>query len=303
MCEASVQTEEEDIKPILQKRKHSPDLAVQYDDPLEPQEKKAKQAKFVIVNMRQDGVDVKEEVADESIFIRTDSENIDHVVSKIADSHNKNKNRNKKKNKRRQETYYEDDVKEEATDDNDGDDDYFPDTSKGHGRNRTKTETPEAQNGNYDSDIKPYNCSHCPEKYGKLYGLAMHMLCIHDIGEDGKHPCPVCPFNALKMTGLKQHIEEYHQMADGNPPPNPPSLDELYTPRKYNTGGRKERVVLEEPRQADSVPMHKCSHCSAEVKGMIALVRHLADDHKIGTHGKRVCPGCSFTSEYIVFIG
>ncbi len=62
-----------------------------------------------------------------------------------------------------------------------------------------------------DTEEKPFACPRCDDRYGRLYGLAMHLLCCHQVGKPGCHPCPSCSYVGQKMNLLKKHIAEVHE--------------------------------------------------------------------------------------------
>ncbi len=267
MCEASVQTDnsEAEAKPGTRNSVN------------------ATGGKFVIVNMNQT---VKEEVSEDSIFIRTNDDNIDSVMSKIATSSNKHEPASDIDDDTMSDDYFTEDFLDDVKMEDDEDPDFepmIPATNSTRAKTR-KTVQIKKKKAPAKPLEKIHQCKHCPEKYGKLYGLAMHMLCIHNVGKDGEHPCPCCHFIANKMGQLRKHIEDYHENPEGNPPPLPNPLPP-----------KQEPPPKIHPEQAESVPLHRCSQCQEQIKGMINLVKHLAKTHKIGTHGHRICPGCSFT--------
>ncbi len=198
----------------------------------------------------------------------------------------------KRKRKSRESKVVKEEFDESGLFDNDNDDEEFlpePDVNvKVEGGGDENEDSMENSDDDTDgNDVKPHACSMCPEKYKGLYGLAMHLLCIHDVGMKGAYPCPACEYAGSTMVHVKKHIREYHEAG------------KKWTPKESKPSTSSARSSFSQAAYGIEVilPDHQCGECDAIVKGMCALAKHLRSAHGHGGKGSYECPKCDYKGE------
>lgn len=109
-----------------------------------------------------------------------------------------------------------------------------------------------------------FTCPQCPRQFGSLRELFCHM---NSHAEDGKIPCPVCPFRTTTIKNLLEHLSCNHLTVN-----RCVQCDKTFN----NRSNYKKHMV----RHDDSMKK-VCVVCLNEYRGDKALLRHQLCMHKV----------------------
>ncbi len=172
--------------------------------------------------------------------------------------------------------------------------------SEDHNEDATKSANDNDIDGNGpetdpDYDMKPYSCMMCPEKYNRLYALAVHLMCFHDVGKNGKHPCPACDHVSNTMPKLKSHIIETHEESSNGMPTNPdPGTS---SPRKSKRESSGSSAIRSKGGGEDRVIRCEELGCTYETNKRMNFMAHMKYKHSPHLH-KEQCDACGKTFLY-----
>nr|XP_018904908.1 PREDICTED: zinc finger protein OZF-like [Bemisia tabaci]XP_018904917.1 PREDICTED: zinc finger protein OZF-like [Bemisia tabaci] len=111
------------------------------------------------------------------------------------------------------------------------------------------------------SGERPFACNLCPKRFGQKSTLINHQLCVHQIGEAKKFPCPYCE----RVFPMKDRLKLHIRVHTGEKPHKC-----CFCKQRFARGSQ----VIQHMRKHSQARPYECDDCGAKFAARITLALH-----------------------------